>query len=120
MVREDEVGGQQRAQRLRVRLDVRVALGAREVLQQPRLEPLVPVEHEDRQQPVRQLRHDDLRAAEVVPLRVPLLADDVDVVAGAAPLARERTRVDVRAGAAEQVAVPEEDPHGGGRYVRWK
>ena len=64
--------------------------------------------------------HDDPRAAEVVALGMPLLADDGDVVAGVAPLARERARVDVGARTAEQVAVPEQDPHGGPRYVRWK
>ena len=85
------------------------------------VEAFVVVEHEDRQQPAGQLGHDDACAAEVVALRVPLLADDDDVVAEAAPLARERARVDVRAGAAEEVAVPEKDPHGGRPvYVRWK
>ena len=39
-----------------------------------------------------------------------LLAQDGHVVPGAAPLARELARVDVRPGAAEQVAVPEQDP----------
>ena len=93
----------------------------REVLQQLRLQALVPVEHEDRQQLARQLRHDDARAAEVVVAPAcRVLADDGHVVAGEAPLARERARVDVRTGAAEEVAVPENDPHGGGRYVRWK
>jgi hypothetical protein len=40
---------------------------------------------------------------------VRLLAEDGDVVAEAAPRAGERARVDVRAGAPEEVAVPEED-----------
>ena len=94
----------------------------REVDEQPRLEPLVPVEDEDGQQAVRQIRHDDVRAAEAVALRMPLLADDRDVVAGKAPLARERTRVDVGAGSSQEVAVPEQHPHGSdaNRYVRWK
>ena len=39
---------------------------SREVLEQPRLEPLVAVEHEHGQQPVRQLGPHDARAAEVV------------------------------------------------------
>ena len=86
-------------------------LGGGEVLQELGLEPLVAVDDEHRQQAARQLGHDDLRAAEVVLLGRALLADDDDVVALPAPLARERARVDVRAGAAEQVAVPEEDPH---------
>ena len=46
----------------RVRLDVRLALSAREVLKQPRVEPFIVVEHEHGQQAVRQLRHDDARA----------------------------------------------------------
>ncbi len=81
VVREHEVGRQQFAHGGGVRLDVAVALLDREVLQQPRLEALVAVEHEDRQQAVGQIGHDDARAAEVVPLRVPLLAHDRDVVA---------------------------------------
>ena len=111
MVREDEVRGQERAHRRRVRVDIAFALGRREVLQEPGLQPLVAVEHEHGQQPVGQIRHDDRRRTEVVALRVALLADDRDVVAGAAPLGRERARVDVRAGAAEEVAVPEDDAH---------
>ncbi len=113
VVREDNVGRLERAQRLRVRLHVRLALRGREVLQQPCLEPLVLVEHEHRQQSVRQLGHDDARTADVVILRVSFLADDRDVVSSAHPLARERARVDVRTGAAQQVAVPDKDPHGG-------
>ena len=103
--------GQQLAQRRGVRLDVARALVRREVLEQPRLEPLVAVEHEHRQEPARQLGPHDLRAREVVVLRARLLADDRHVVPGAAPLPRERPRVDVRPGPAEQVPVPEEDPH---------
>ena len=111
VVRKDELGRLERAERLRIGLHVRVALGDREVLQQPSLEPFVLVEHEYRQQPVRKLRHHDARAAEVVTFRVPLLAHNRDVVAEVAPLARERARVDVRARPAEQVAVPDDDPH---------
>ncbi len=103
-----------------VRLDVCVALGRREVLQQARLEALVLVEHEDREQPLRQLGDDDARAPDVVDIGVPFLAEDHDLVPKPAPLAGERTRVDVRARAAEQVAVPDHDPHGWSRYVRWK
>ena len=66
VVREDEVGRQQLAQRRRVRLDVALALVAREVLEEPRLEPLVAVEHEDRQQRRRISGPHDARAAEVV------------------------------------------------------
>ena len=89
-----------------------------EVLEQPRLEPLVAVEHEHGQQAAGQLGPDDARAAEVVLLRGALLADDRHVVPGEAPLPRERARVDVRAGAAEQVAVPERMRIR--TYVRWK
>ena len=59
VVREDEVGGQQLPQRGDVRLDVAAALLGGEVLEQPRLEPLVAVEHEHGQQPVGQLGPDD-------------------------------------------------------------
>ena len=48
MVREDDVGRQQLAQRGGVRIDVARALLRGEVLQQLRLEPLVAVEHEYR------------------------------------------------------------------------
>ena len=44
-------------------------------------------------------------------LRDLAIADD-PVLAEAAPLERERARVHVRAGAAQEVAVPENDPHG--------
>ena len=74
-----------------------------------RLEPFVAVEDEGRKQCARELRHDDVRAAEVIALRVPLLADDRDVVPREAPLARERPGVDIRPGAAEQVPVPEQN-----------
>ena len=61
--------GSELAQRRRVRLDVARALVLGEVLQQPRLEPLVAVEHEHRQQPARQLGPHDPGAAEVVVAR---------------------------------------------------
>ena len=111
VVGEDEVGPAEPSQRIRIRLDEARALAHRHVLQEDRLETLVPVEHEHRQQAARQLRPHDARAAELVLLRVPLLADDGRLVPGAAPLARERLRVDVRARPAEQVAVPQQDAH---------
>ena len=111
VVREHEVGRKELAERPDVRLDIRAPLLGGEVLEQPRLEPLVAVEHEHRQEPVRQLRPDDARPAQVVAARVALLADDRHVVPGEAPLARQRARVDVRARAAEQIAVPEQNPH---------
>src|SRR5215211_5969771 len=76
-----------------------------------RLDVLVVVEDEDRQRPGKP-RADDARAAEVEPLAVGLLAEDDDLMAGPRPFARERARVDVRAGAAQEVAVPEENLHG--------
>ena len=82
----------------------------REVLQQLRLEPFVAVEHEHRQQPADLGPHDP-RAADVVALGVRLLAEDDHVVTRKAPLARQRTRVHVGAGTAEQIAVPEQDAH---------
>src|ERR1043166_3353628 len=51
----------------------------------------------------------DARGAGVVALRVALLTDDGHLVAAGAPRAGERARVDVRAGAAQEVAVPDED-----------
>jgi hypothetical protein len=48
-------------------------------------------------------------------LGMSLLADDDDVVARCAPFARERARVDVGAGASEEVPVPEKDSQ-----VKWK
>ena len=62
-----------------------------------------------------ELRPDDAGAAEVVPLGMPLLADDDHVVAEAAPFARELGRGDGRAGAPEEVPVRERDLQGGGK-----
>src|SRR5205085_56308 len=92
-------------------LDEALALGAGQVLEQPRLEAFVAIDDEDRQQAARKLRPHDLGAGEVELLGMPLLADDDDLVPRAAPLARDRLRVDVRARAAQQVAVPEQDSH---------
>ncbi len=111
VVRKYQVGRQQLAQSSRVRLDVGLPFGDREVLQQPRLETRVAVEHEHGQQAAGKLRVDDGRAAEVVPFGLAVLADDDHVVPRAAPLPSERPRVDVRPGSAEQVAVPDENPH---------
>jgi hypothetical protein len=109
VVREDEIRRRELAQCDRVRLDVRVALLRLEVDEELGVEPVVPVEDEDGKQATGQLRDDDARAAEVVALRVPFLADDRDVVTGEAPLARERPGVNVRPGAAEQIPVPEKN-----------
>ena len=112
VVRKHEIGGPERAQGHRVRLDIACTFLLAEVLEQPRLEPVVAVEDEDRQQSVWQLGPDDPRAGQVVLVGVRLLAEDGHIVTGVAPIARERARVDVRPGPAEQVAVPDEDPHG--------
>ncbi len=100
-----------------VSLDPGVELGAAAVLDAPHLVALVAVEDEHRQQAT-DVRTHGRRTAEVEALRVGLLGEDGDVVAGVAPLAREHARVDVRAGAAEEVAVPEEDAHGAYLTVR--
>ena len=110
MVREHEIGGHLRAQRGSVERDVAVSLGSREVLQQLRLDAFVAVEHEDGQQTA-DVRAEHLRSPEVVALGIGLLANDDDVVTGAAPLTCECTCIDVRPRSAEQVPVPEQDPH---------
>src|SRR5262249_48253762 len=112
VVCKDEVGRELGAHSRGIRLDVAVALGAGQVLQQPRLGPGIAVEDEGGQQVVRQLGPQDARAGEVVGAGVPLLADDDDLVPQAGPRARERACVHVRPRAAEQVAVPEDDLHG--------
>jgi hypothetical protein len=111
VVGEDEVCGQVLAQRSGVPLDPGIELGPRAVLDALDLVAVVAVEHEDRQQPADVRAHRG-RTAEVVERRLGLLAEDGDVVPGPRPLPRERARVDVRAGAPEQIAVPEQDPHG--------
>ena len=116
VVREDEAGGAEVAEGGDVRLDVGGPLGGREVLEEPRLEPLVAVEDERGQQASRQLRPDHLGSRKVVPARVALLADHRHLVPGEAPFPRQGSGVDVRARSPEQVPVPEVDPH----YVRWK
>lgn len=113
VIHEQEVGRELGPNGRGVRLDVRLALLAREILEVAGLEVLVVVEDEDRQRPGKP-RADDARAAEVEPLAVGLLAEDDDLMASPRPFARERARVDVRAGAAQEVAVPEENLQGGG------
>ena len=114
VVREDDVRRKMLAQRRRVELDVTVTLGPRQLGKPSRLQPLVTVEDEDRQDAA-DVRTHELRTAEVVDVRMPLLREQHDLVAGAAPLPRERARVDVRARAAQEVPVPEKDSQ-----VRWK
>ena len=111
MVAEHDVGGQLAAHGHCVRLDPGVQLLPGAVLEELDHVPLVAVDHEDRQQAA-DVGPDDACGAHVVALGMRLLAENDDVVARAAPLARQRSRVDVRAGASEQIAVPEQDAHG--------
>ena len=113
VVRKDDVGREVFFERARVGVHVARALDRRQVLQQPRLEPVVAVEDEDGEQPVGQLGPHDLGAVEVEPLRVRVLAEDDDLVPGPLPLPRDGPRVDVRPCPLEQVPVPEQDAHAG-------
>jgi hypothetical protein len=110
VVDEDEVRRQPLAHRFGVRDDPRVELLARGVLDALHLVAVVLVDDEDRQEAA-DLGPDRLGASEVEPPRVRLLGEDGDVVALAAPLARELARVDVGARPSEEVAVPHEDAH---------
>ena len=110
MVREEEIGGQVLPHGGRVLLDEVIPLGPAQVLEVAGLHVLVAVEHEDRKRPVER-RPDDRGAAEVVLLRIGLLAEDDDLVAEPAPRPRERPRVDVRPRPAQEVAVPDENLH---------
>jgi hypothetical protein len=112
VVREHEIGGQQLANGCGVCLDPALELGASAVGETADVGvTVVPVEHEDGKEAL-DVRADGCRPPEVERLGVRLLAQDGDVVAGACPLAGELPRVDVGAGAAEQVSVPEQDAHG--------
>ena len=88
VVREHEIGGQVLAEGFRVGRHVCVALGLRQLRQAARVEALVAIEDEDRQQAPDVGPH-DLGPAQVVLLRVRFLREDNDLVAGAAPLPRE-------------------------------
>ncbi len=111
VIREDQVGRQQLPERGGVRIHVGSALGRRRVLQELGTQTGIAVQDEHRQHPTGQVGDDNLRPAQVVAGGVAFLTHHDDVVAGAAPRARKRTGVDVRPGPAEQVAVPEKDPH---------
>ena len=110
VVAQEEVSRQLVAHRRSVRLDPDIELLARAVLEQLDAIALVVVEHEGGQKATDVGPH-DRSATEVVALRVRLLAEDGDVVPSSRPLARELTRVDVRARPAEQIPVPDEDLH---------
>ena len=88
VVREHDISGQQLAKRGCVRLDIVVSLRPREVLQKPRLNALIAVEHKDRQQAAGQLGPDNRGATKVVQLGVVLLTDNSDIVARQAPFTR--------------------------------
>ena len=79
VVREDEVGREQRADGGRVLVDPGVELLARAVLDATHLVALVAVEDEDREEPI-DVRADRGRAAEVVRLGAGLLAEHRHVV----------------------------------------
>jgi hypothetical protein len=112
VVGEDEIRREPLAHGRGVQPDEALALLPREVLEQPRLESLVAVEHENGEQPADVGPH-DLGAREVELVGVRLLAEDGEVVPSTAPLPRESPRVDVRPRPAEQISVPEQDPHAG-------
>ena len=95
MVREDEIRRQQIAQSGGVGVDVTRALFLIPLGEQLGPQTFVAVEDEDGEQPIRKLRPDDFNPSEVELLGVRFLRDDDDLVPGAAPLARERARVDV-------------------------
>jgi hypothetical protein len=111
VVRDEKVGREVLAHGGRVLLDEAAPLLPREILQVPSFEILVTVEHEHGQRTALEVGTDDARAPEVVQLRVRLLAEHHDLVAEPAPRPRERPRVDVRPRAAQEVAVPKENPH---------
>ena len=111
MVGEDQIGGHALPHRARVRFDPLGEAVARAILQEHDLVACVAVEHEDRQKAV-DVRTHGRGASEIVPLGMRLLREDDDVVPGSRPFAGDLPCVDVRARAAEEVPVPEQDPHG--------
>ena len=110
VVDEDEVGRQPLAHRGRVRVDPRVELRPAAFLDELDLVALVFVQHEHGQETADVWAHGG-GAAEVVVLGMRLLGEHGHVVALAPPLAGELARVDVRARARQQIAVPDEDAH---------
>ena len=110
VVREDELRRQVVPQGRRVHLyEVRPLLPA-EVLDAACLEVLVAVDDEDREDRADVGAH-DARAAEVVALRMGILAEDDHLVALPGPRTRQRARVDIRPGASQEIAVPEQNLH---------
>ena len=107
---DHEIGGEVLADRAGVRPDPRVELGAAGLLHALHAVALVAVDHEHRQQPADIGAH-GRGAAEVVVPGPGLLRENRDVVPRSPPLPRELAREHVRAGAGEQIAVPDEDFH---------
>ena len=110
VVAQEKVGRQMFTHGRRVRLDPRVELAARAVLEQLDAVALVVIEYEGGQE-ASHVGPDDSGAPEVVALRMRLLAENGDLVPRPRPLASELARVDVRPRPSEEVPVPEENPH---------
>ena len=119
-----------------VGVDVAVELGLGEIGERPRVDALVAIGHVQRQQPADvgpvDGRRGPARGGRVThsapesqspdgvdPVqrqRIAVLAEQVDLVAAAHERRRQLRVVDVGAGPGEQVAVEDEDAHGGGLY----
>ena len=100
-----------RRHRSGVPVDEQLELGRGHVGDVARLDPLVAVEDEGRKQRPHVGPYDADVRAEVEPLRPRFLAHHDDVVPQPPPRPCHVLRVDVRAGALEQVAVPQDEPH---------
>ena len=87
-----------------------LALGPAEILDASSLHVLVAVDDEHRQEPAH-IGPDHRRPADVVPIGMRILAEDDDLVPEARPGAREAARVHIRSGAAQEIAVPDENLH---------
>ena len=110
VVRQHEVGRKVLAHGGRARLHEALALGPAEILDASSLHVLVAVDDEHRQETAH-VGPDHLCPADVVPIGMRILAEDNDLVTEARPGARETARVDIRSGAAQEIAVPEENLH---------
>ena len=110
VVRQHEVGREVLAHGGRARLHEALALGPAEILDASSLHVLVAVDDEHRQEPAH-IGPDHLCPADVVPIGMRILAEDDDLVPEARPGAREAARVHIRSGAAQEIAVPDENLH---------
>ncbi len=111
VVREHEIGRKLSFQRAGVGLYEVISLRGGQLLQQARLEIPIAVHHEYRQDSADLGPHDP-RRSEIEPPGVRVLAEDDDLVTHPTPEAGERASVDVGSGAAEQIAVPQENLQG--------